>query len=65
METGSIFYNTSENGETYMNLVFDPVLVDKMDVLKGLKFPVKEIPLENRSENSPIYKVFAYKPKEK
>lgn len=65
MEVASIFYNTSENGETYMNLVFNPVLVDKIDVLKGIKFSVKEIPLENRTEKSPIYKVLAYLPKDK
>lgn len=63
MDIGTVFYNTSENGETYMSLVFDPVLVEKIPVLQGLKFSLRET--ERKDDNSPIYRVLAYKPKQR
>lgn len=59
------FYNISEDGKEYYNVKLDDTLLELFPQLKNLKFIMKETPLETRKENSPIFKISMYKPKEK
>lgn len=65
IEGGSGFYNMKEDGEEYYNVVIDDVLKEICPILKELKITMKETPVETRKENSPIFKFYIYKPKEK
>jgi uncharacterized protein (DUF736 family) len=63
MNIGSVFYNTTDEGKQYMNVVLDEVVKELYPALKELKITLKEN--ENRSENAPIYHISMYKPKPK
>lgn len=63
MDIGSVFFNATDDGKTYMSVVLDDVIKEIYPILKEIRFSLIEIPEEKRKENSPIYKVSAYKPK--
>lgn len=62
---GGVFHNTKEDGTDYKNIKWDDVFLELCPQLKNLKFIMKETPLENRTEKSPIYIISSYKPKDK
>lgn len=60
-----VFYNVAEDGKEYYNVKIDDTLLELFPQLKNIKFTMKETPLETRKENSPIFKLSMYKPKDK
>lgn len=65
LDIASVFFNATDEGKTYMSIVIDDVFKEIYPILKDIRFSLIEIPDEKRKENSPIYKISAYKPKEK
>lgn len=65
LDIAGAFYNSTEDGKEYYNVKFDDAFLELCPQLKNLKFTMKETPVETRKENSPIYRMSAYKPKQK
>lgn len=65
MDIASVFYNATEDGKEYFSIALDDVVKEIFPELKELKISMKEIPAENRTDNSPFYRISIYKPKPK
>jgi hypothetical protein len=68
LDIAAVFYNTSKSGETtYMEVVLDDMikdaLIEKFPYLKDYRYSLKEV--DRKTENSPVYKITSYKPKQK
>lgn len=65
VQIGSAFYNQTDEGKEYYSVVLDDAIKELHPILKANRFVLKEIPPETRNENSPIFRLEMYKPKEK
>ena len=63
MNIGAVFQNITENGNSYMSVVFNEEFKDMYPIFKTLRMTLKEIDESERKENSPYYRVELYKPK--
>ena len=66
-DIGAVFYNTSQSGNSYMEIVLEDMIkdaiVEKFPYLKDYKYSLKEV--ERKTDNSPVYKISSYEPKKK
>ena len=65
MKIASVFYNQTEEGKEYYNVKFDDTFLELNPNLKNLKFSMREIPLETRKENGPVFEISSFLPKPK
>lgn len=65
LEIASVFYNVSEDGKEHYNIKFDDAYLEHYPHLKNLSHAMREIPIEQRKENSPVFKISQYKPNQK
>lgn len=64
IDVASAFYNINDDEKEYYNVVVDDVIKEAYPIFKELKITIRETPLETRKENSPVFKISIYKPKE-
>lgn len=67
MDIGAVFFNTSQTGNAYMDIVLEDMIkdaiIEKFPYMKDYKYTLKEV--ERKTDNSPVYKISSYKPKKK